>query len=502
MRLNAPIAAMILSLAACTPGDDDTGASASASASTSESESDGSTSDASTTSSPTTTTTTATTGASASDGTTDATTGSTDSTTDATSDSTTDVATTGSTASTTDSTDATTDDTTTGGVDPCVAPILPGTIDYRSPEYSETEAHERLSHMIADAAEDPIFTPPAYPMGYGPTAKQGVVRIPFDPDAPPYEGANAIVLHGTVDFVSGVRLEIDSGIRLVDAQPKDGTLISWRGAPDQPLTDVTLTVGDTCHGEGWAQGRFVVDRQTALDPALATRFLWAENADRWLLEHVHTLDHPLHYDTTPMMPGGGTGGPVVLFRGSTPSTVPRHGVYRHHSNEGSCAGWGPNQIAALEDTYISHIKTDGGTALRFESSQLTPGNHRITAEYIFGMNGNGVVSFSPHESSSDEVHVSQLYGVSMYAGITIVKGEGGVFTKSSASDGCIVGGHTAESSAADKPYPGSDDSKIAIYNVGSGVTVSGIGSAGDFLPNGSNGDPDVPCSLDIAMNAF
>ena len=118
------------------------------------------------------------------------------------------------------------------------------------------------------------------------------------------------------------------------------------------------------------------------------------------------------------------------------------------------------------------------------------------------MNGNGVVSLSPHTSDSDEIHVSKVYGVSMYAGITIVKGEGGKFSKSSVTDGCIVAGTMAESPALDKPYPGSDPSQAVIYDVsGGGVTTGGIGQSGKFV-GGSNGDPKVACSLKIATGAF
>lgn len=397
-----------------------------------------------------------------------------------------------------------TDVGTTGDEVPagCAAPPLKGTILYASPDYVQKTPQQRISAMLADAAKKPIYTPPAYPMGYGPTGKQGVVRIGFDADDPPDAGANRILLTGPIAFVDNVRLEVDSGVTLVDAQTKDGTLVDWRGAPDKPLRNVTLTVGDACRGAGRRAGKFVLDRQSVLAKDLSTRFVWAENVERWLIESVHTLDHPLHVDKTPGEPGGGTGGPVVLFRGLTVETTPRLGVYRNHSNEGSAAGWGPNQIAALRDTFISHIWTDGGTALRFESSLDTPGNHGVTAEYIFGMNGNGVVSLSPHTSDSDEIHVSQVYGVSMYAGITIVKGEGGKFSKSSVTDGCIVAGKMAESPALDKPYPGSDPSQAVIYDVsGGGVTVSGIGQSGKFV-GGANGDPDVPCSLAIAMGAF
>lgn len=395
-------------------------------------------------------------------------------------------------------------DSSTGDPDPvrCAAPILNGTIRYDSKDYAEKTPHLRLTQMLAAAAKQPIFSPPKYPLGFGPTAKQGVVRVAYDPKAPPDQGVNRILLTGPVGFVDNVRLEVDSGVTLVDAQTEDGTLIDWRGDKATPLRGVTLTVGDACRGEGRRLGKFVVDRQSVLDKDLSTRFIWAENVERWLIESVHTLDHPLHVDKTPGEPGGGTGGPVILLRGLTEATTPRLGVYRNHSNEGSAAGWGPNQIAALVDTYISHIWTDGGTALRFESSLDTPGNHRVTAEYIFGMNGNGVVSFSPHTSFSDQVHVSKVYGVSMYAGLTVVKGEGGAFTDSSITDGCMVAGKNAESPALDKPYPGSDLSQSVIYDVGNvGVTITGIGQSGKFV-GGANGDPQVPCSLAIATGAF
>lgn len=398
----------------------------------------------------------------------------------------------------------------TGGVDPedgedprgCAAPPKPGTILYTSPGYPQKTPQARISAMLADAAKQPIYSPPTYPLGFGPTAKQGVVRIAYDPQDLPDAGVNRIRLTGPITFVDGVRLEIDAGVTLVDAQTSNGTLVDWRGAADKPLRHVTLTVGDACRGEGRRKGKFVVDRQSELDKDLSTRFVWVENAERWLLESVHTLDHPEHVDKTPGEPGGATGGPVVLFRGLTEATTPRLGVYRNHSNEASAAGWGPNQIAALADTYIGRIWTDGGTALRFESSLDTPGNHRVTAEYIFGQNGNGVVSFSPHTSHSDEVHVSRVYGVSMYAGVTIVKGEGGEFTASSITGGCIVAGTTAQSPKDDTPYPDDEPSQTVIHDVsGGGVTTGGIGHSGKFV-GGANGDPAVPCSLKIATGAF
>jgi chitodextrinase len=363
-----------------------------------------------------------------------------------------------------------------------------------------------LTNAIAQAAADREYQPdpdtgPA--AGLGPNALQGVVHLAREPGAPAFDGANAITIDALVTMRSNVRMEVDSGIRF---DLEAARLFDLTG-----LTNVTITHGDPSMGSGRTAGKFIVDMADAPTASKRTAVLLT-NTTAFRVEWLHTIQSTV------------TGTAAVVMRGRP---GPSNGIYQHHSNEGSPAGYGPNQIGSLRSAYIDDIWTDGGTALRLETDSNVTGVHDVTAEYLFGQNGNRVIALSPHCADSDHLTIRHIFGVSMIDGVRlaatsaqdrnpttgilcdgIAAGHPGHFTSTTVTDGCVVSGTNAEQNYGSDVYhdvPPRTTSENVISNVstaGTDVTIAGIGydqSAAPFsLGTGSPVDASVPCSTGVA----
>lgn len=390
------------------------------------------------------------------------------------------------------------------GAKACAYTPTPNAIDYRTATCAGPKASpaERLTCALELAAASPTFTPPLDPSGLGPRQKQGVVRITFDASSPPYQGKNAIDLStlagGNKTFVgmpSNTRLEVDSGVRLVYGDGAiNGQLFDWDG-----VHDVTITRGSPCHD----RGRFVVDLKSAVAPDDKARFVSLHDVDRFLIEHVHTIAQ-YSPDVGGQGSGNGSGAPTILFHANEVNQLPpRHGLYRHHSNQGSAAGWGANQIASLSHSLVEDIWTDGGDAIRFETSTGTVGSHDVTVRHVFAQNGNVAVAFTPHDASSSGVHVSDVHALGMYVGIgAFGTGNGagiGVFTDTTVDDACIVAG--ADAQGQTDP----DDSSAAVVlktAEDADVTVTGALRAGTFTSKQPGGQTGPSCSAATVKDGF
>jgi hypothetical protein len=391
-----------------------------------------------------------------------------------------------------------------GGAGTCSYTPTPHAVDFRTDDCAPSAASPatRLTCAIAKAAAHPTFDPPADTMSYGPNAPQGVVRISFDAKSAPFKGTNQIVFAATagdnktfVDFASNVRLEIDSGVSLAYADPSvNGQVFDWDG-----VANVTITRGDPCN----AKGRFVVDLDSFIDGMTdQARFITLHDVSRFLLEHVHTLS--AFSPDGGSGSGNGTGAPTVLFHAATNNKVPRFGIYRHHSNQGSASGWGANQIASLSDSYITDIWSDGGDVLRFETSTGTIGSQRVTAEHVFGQHGFLVVALTPHGANSNDVQVSDVNGVSMNTGVgafgTGPAGGTGVFTSTTVSGGCIVAGSMAEES--DGTTGQSTAAVVEKVVPQAQVKIENISRSGTFTSNQPGGTTDASCTATSAAARF
>jgi hypothetical protein len=367
-----------------------------------------------------------------------------------------------------------------------------------------------LTSAIAQASADREYQPdPATgsAAGLGPNAAQGVVHIAREPGASAFGGPNVITIDSAVGMRSNVRVEVDSGIRF---DLESARLFDLTG-----LTNVTITHGDPSMGSGRTAGKFIVDTSDA--PTASKRLaVVVTNTTAFLVEWLHTIQSPV------------TGTAAIVMRGRP---GPSNGIYRHHSNEGSPPGYGPNQIGSLRDAYIDDIWTDGGTALRLETDSNVTGVHNVTAENIYGQNGNRVVALSPHCADSDHVTIRDVFGVSMIDGIRlaatsaqdrnpttgvlcdgIATGHPGHFTATSVTDACIVAGTNAEQNYGSDVYhdvPPRTTSENVISDVstaGTDVTIAGIGydqSAATFtLGTGSPVDASVPCSAAVAQSRW
>lgn len=362
---------------------------------------------------------------------------------------------------------------------------------------------DKLEAAVAEAAADRCFDPPAEDgpaAGKGPAQAQGVVRIAFDPSSPDYTGANRLIVDRPVALDSRLRLEIDAGILIVYNHYTDGALFKLSG-----LSDITITRGDPAHGEGVRAGRFVVDTSTDPLPAgspdpMRARVIWLQDTERFLIEHFHTIQ------------SWRTDSAAVVFNGGTEATSPRFGIYRHHSNEGSPQGYGPNQITSLYDSYIHDLWSEGGTTCRMETDGNHSGVHRVVADRLYGRNGNRVLVLMPYEKSSDTITISDVRGVSMFEGIHVGDQAGaGLFTGVTVTGGCIVAGPSAQAPVPTGEYPDPSPVQVSREAVhwgaaqGTDVTITAIGyseEAASFLQGPGSAahgvDGAVPCSAAIA----
>ncbi|MEZ4450487.1 MAG: hypothetical protein R3B09_13490 [Nannocystaceae bacterium] len=366
---------------------------------------------------------------------------------------------------------------------------------------------DKLEAAIADAITDrcflpPVEEPPASAMG--PKEAQGVVRIEYDPRSPDFAGANALLFDRPVALEDGLRIEIDAGVRLVYTHYENGALFNL-----DKRRDVTLTRGDPAHGEGRRAGRYVLDASTDPPPVdgvtkMIARAVWLKDTDRFLVEHVHTVQS-WRTDTA-----------AIIFNGSPTSAAPRNGIYRHHSNEGSPQGYGPNQITSLNDSYIHDLWSEGGTTCRFETDGNHSGVHRVIVDLIYGQRGNRVLVLMPYEESSDTLTVTRIRGVGMYEGIRVGDQPGdGIFTGVTVDDGCIVAGDDAQSQVKTGDYPDPFPLQVSRAVVewgppmGTDVTITGIGySEADakFKPGPGpvehGVDAEVPCTKEFAQSGL
>jgi hypothetical protein len=360
----------------------------------------------------------------------------------------------------------------------------------------------RLDAVIAAAANDRHFMQPASSgaaSGKGPNALQGVAHIAFDPSSPPFAGANLISLSGPVTFRSNVRLEIDSGVGLVYGWSADGAMFEWNG-----VDNVTITRGDPSHGTGRRAGRYWIDLSHGARASVQHAIVM-ENTSNWLIEYLHTTQQQQ------------TNGASVIARSTaghvTPSQSPRLGIYRHHSNDGSPTGYGPNQLVSLSDTYIYDLWTDGGTTLRFETDGNASGVHRVVADQVYCQNGDRALALTPHAADSDHITVTNVRAVSCFAGVVtgddnFGSQQGGVFTSTTVTNGCVVAGNDAQLRVPPGQFPdpgprgrsltviewsAASRSSIDISNIGYAQPVPFSGGVG-----GHGASASVQCSATIA----
>lgn len=360
---------------------------------------------------------------------------------------------------------------------------------------------DKLEAAIAEAITDrcfdpPMEDPPAATMG--PKQPQGVVRIEFAADSDLEVGGNALIFDRPVELADGLRIEVDAGVRLVYTHYLDGALFNL-----DKRRDITISRGDPAHGQGIRAGRFVIDASTAPPNAgkMIARAVWLKDTDRFLVEHVHTIQS-WRTDTAAM-----------IFNGSPATAAPRNGIYRHHSNEGSPQGYGPNQITSLNHSYIHDLWSEGGTTCRFETDGNHSGVHDVIVDHIFGRHGNRVLVLMPYDKSSDTITVTRVRGFNMYEGIHVGDHAGsGLFTGVTISDGCIVAGPDAQQQVKTGEYPNPfplTASRAAVEwgaAPGTDVTVTAIGyteADGKFSagpgPAEHGVDPDVPCTAELAQ---
>jgi hypothetical protein len=328
--------------------------------------------------------------------------------------------------------------------------------------------------------------------GKGPNALQGVAHLAFDPASPPFQGTNLLTLTSPVTFRSNVRLEIDSGVGLVYGWSADGAMFEWDG-----VTNISITRGDPRHGTGRRAGRFWIDTSHG-GRASKQHAIVMENASYWLIEYMHTTQQVQ------------TNAAAVVARSNNGSvtigTSPRFGIYRHHSNDGSPSGYGPNQLVSLSDAYIYDIWTEGGTALRFETDGNAVGVHRIIADQLYCQYGNRSVALTPHAADSDHVTITNLRALSCFEGL--VEGnnnfgsqQGGLFRTTTVTGGCVVAGTNAEDRVPVGEFPTSPPRTTSHQAVASTAaaasdnTESNIGYAQPVPFTGGPGGPGVNASV-------
>jgi hypothetical protein len=246
------------------------------------------------------------------------------------------------------------------------------------------------------------------------------------------------------------------------------------------------------------------------------RAIRLRNVDRFQIEHLHTIQSLK------------TATAAVIFAGQPATRAPRNGIYRHHSNEGSPQGYGPNQIVSLSDSYIYDLWSDGGTTLRMETDGNASGVHRVFVQDVYGQNGNRVAVLMPTLASSDDVRIFNVRGVSMYEGVRIGaprEGTNHTLTNVTVQGGCIVAGTQAQEQVPNEecPDPSPRQTSRAVTWDKSNQTppfdtsgFSGIGydEPGEdpeeisflcdpLLPPPQPGvDPTVECNEDLARNGL
>ncbi|MDQ1357468.1 MAG: hypothetical protein QOG44_1841 [Acidimicrobiaceae bacterium] len=313
---------------------------------------------------------------------------------------------------------------------------------------------------------------PAGPSG----ASQGVVYVP----AGTYRLLN-------LTFKSNVRMEVDAGAVLQQAggrhasspagYPPAPAIVLWDGPPGAPLRNVSLVgVGASPGGvkstatpgvAGWSADNdftFNLDPQ-ATDANNLVSGLMAVNVDGFLVANVFSIQNDFLPSTAPTTDAGwwpSSRKAALGLRARTDTPLngpdfydPHNGTIANWLNVRSPRGFGPNQVNSGHILTFSHIYSQGGTALRFEtdtSNQKKFGSEvrSVTADDIAGVNCNRAVSFAPHFQVNYDVHVSNVEATACYQGVMesidggIPVAQRGSFVRSSISAVTVTGGADAE----------------------------------------------------------
>jgi len=301
---------------------------------------------------------------------------------------------------------------------------------------------------------------------------QGEVIITRDPNAEPFQGANRLLFTAPSRQLSDVHLAIDTGVSIAYVLPADGQILNWDN-----VANVSLGIGDSKYKY------FRFDGQSGTR-ANRCRFINLLNVQFWYIEWIESLQKL-------GLKGAIVAGSAVFPWHGASGKCPRDGFIRHHKNSGSPSGYGPNQIASAERCAAGDIESDGGTALRLETDGNACGLHSFLADDIRGMNGNRSLAMSAHDVDSEDVHITNLQGTSMFEGIRLAAGTGGKFRKTTVDGGHFVYGTHAQNPAKGGVAGSDPSSKAVAMSGGHDVTVHGISYSGFTAKNrGEYKNPD------------
>ena len=306
---------------------------------------------------------------------------------------------------------------------------------------------------------------------------QGVVYVP----AGTYRLLN-------LTFPSNTRMEVDAGAVLEQAGGRNATsppgysspapsLILWNGAPGKPLRNVTLTGVGTATGgaksvadpvaPGWS---ITTSFTLNLDPQATNANnlvagIMALNVDGFQITNVFSIQNDFQPTVNPTTnaewwPSSRKAALELRARSDSPADKsqfydPHNGTITNWYNVHSPRGYGPDQINSAHNISLSHIFTQGGSALRIEtdnSNQIKFGSEvrSVFADDVTALNCNRAVAFAPHFQTNVDVHVTHVQASSCYQGVTEAIDEGipadrrGSFINSTISDVTVTGGTHAQ----------------------------------------------------------
>jgi len=308
--------------------------------------------------------------------------------------------------------------------------------------------------------------------GKGPSKMQGEVVITRDPNSEPFKGANRLLFTATARQLSDVHFTVDSGVTFAYVLVADGQILNWDN-----VANVSLGMGDPKYKY------FRFDGQSATK-ANRCRFINLGNVAAWYIEDVESFQKL-------GLKGAIVAGAAVFPWHGARGKCPRDGFIRRHKNSGSPSGYGPNQIASAENCAAGDILSDGGTALRLETDGNACGLHGFWADNIEGLNGNRSLAMSAHDVDSEDVHITNLKGTSMFEGIRLAAGTGGKFRKTTVEGGDFVYGTHAQNPAKGGVAGSDPSSKVLSMSGGHDVIVHGIRYSGFTVKNrGDYKNPD------------
>jgi hypothetical protein len=308
-------------------------------------------------------------------------------------------------------------------------------------------------------------------------AAQGVVYVP----AGTYRLLN-------LTFPNNMRMEVDAAALLEQAGGRGATsppgysspgpsLILWDGLPGAPLRNVSLTgVGSATGGAksvadpvtpGWSIANsftFNLDPQATNANNLVAGVM-AMNVDGFLITNVFSIQNDFQPTVSPTTNAGwwpSSRKAALELRARSDSPVDKSQFYDPHNgtianwyNVHSPRGYGPNQVNSAHNISLSHIFTQGGSALRIEtdnSNQVKFGSEvrSVLADDVAAVNCNRAVAFAPHFQTNIDVHVSHVQASSCYQGVVEAIDEGipadrrGSFINSTISNVTVLGGTHAQ----------------------------------------------------------